>query len=129
MKNTYLIALALACSAALLSPNSYAYYVNNQAALSSCTTAIQASQMLITGWQMHNRQVAGTCAYPNVVNNLFMTQPSTNPEARWQSNGCRWTGISTAQCSYSFEGGIANLALVRLNTTLWRVTAIQFVAD
>lgn len=108
--------------------NTQAYaYLTAQA--SACNTAMQASQLLVTGWQMHNRQVASTCAYPSVVNNLFSVKPASSPNAAWRASGCQWTGVDRASCYYTFEGGAANLSLIRFNSAAWRIVLIQYAAD
>lgn len=104
-------------------------WVTSSAISSACNTAMQASQTLVTGWQMNNRRVAGLCAYPLVVNTLFMKRPASQPNAGWRANGCTWVGVNQASCLYTFEGGAANLTLIEFGTLQWRVTSVQFMAD
>lgn len=112
----------------VLHANAYAW-ITSSTQPSACNTAMQASQTLVTGWQMNNRTVAGLCAYPLAVNTLFMKRASSQPSTQWRANGCTWVGVNRASCLYTFEGGAANLDLIELNTSQWRVASIQFIAD
>lgn len=112
----------------LITNNVYAHNVTTQA--NACTTPMQASQMLIVGWQMHNRTVADTCANPMVVNTLFITKAAPQPNATWRLQGCQNAGISRATCLYTFEGGAAELSLLQQGLAArWYVLEIRFIAD
>lgn len=125
LKLEYYVILFCMC---FVASSVYAYNVTTQA--NACTTPMQASQMLIVGWQMHNRTVANTCANPMVVNTLFITKAAPQPNATWRLQGCQSAGISRATCLYTFEGGAAQLNLLQQGLAArWYVLEIRFIAD
>jgi hypothetical protein len=91
-----------------------------------CTTAEDASTSFVNAWLAGDPAAAKRCATDDAVATLFAR---SGAGAQYTFQGCDRTDPGVPICSYSYEGGAAQLKVEGTEAAGWKVTAVSYIAD
>jgi hypothetical protein len=89
------------------------------------TTPDAAAKQLYADWMRDDRAAALLVASPAVVRSLFKT---SGKGGHWEFQGCSRSRQGFL-CSYSYEGGAANMRVRGSRARGYRVVGISYIAD
>ena len=91
-----------------------------------CTTPEDAVQGIVAAWGADDRAAAGRCASTGVIDRLFQASGVGNS---WLFQGCDRSDPGLPICAFSYEGGAAFFTAEGTESSGWKATKLEFLAD
>ena len=91
-----------------------------------CTTPEDAAQGIVAAWGADDRAAASRCASAAVIDRLFQTSGAGNS---WLFQGCDRSDPGLPICAFSYEGGAAFFTAEGTESSGWKATKLEFLAD